>query len=280
MKDLNLNIFEYVDLSKFLEDFYLIKKKTSKNFSYKQFAINANVSPSLLQDIIIGRRSLSEATAKKFSIAMKLNKNESEYFLWVVRFNKAKKSDAKNKAFTEICRCRTQAKMHFLNQDQFDFYSEWYHSAIRLLTTFKNFDESPEWIANALNPKITPKQAKDSLNLLTRLDLIKRNAKGKFKINNKILSTNYELDSLAIRNYNRNMMIMGTESIDSIERTFREISTLQVSISQEGFQEIKERILRLKEEIMEIATNEKADSESIYHMNLQLFPLANMVLNK
>lgn len=280
MKGLNLNVFEYVDLSKFLEDFYLAKKEKSKCFSYRQFARNANVSPSLLQDVIVGRRSLSEVAAVKFSSAMKLNKNESEYFLWVVRFNKAKTPEAKNAAFAEISRYRTKAKMKFLDQDQFDFYSQWYHSTVRLLTTFKCFDESPEWIANTLNPKITPKQAKDSLNLLERLKLLVRNSNGNLEISQGILSTDYELNSLAIRNYNRSMMTMGTESIDSIGREFREISTLQISISENGFKEIKERIRRFKEEIMEVAVNEKVDPELIYHMNLQLFPLTNLELKK
>jgi uncharacterized protein (TIGR02147 family) len=276
METPELNVYAYLDIAAFLKDFYLYKKRGSSVFSYRLFAKKAGVPAGLFQDVIAGRRNLSEAAALKFATAMKFSQRETEYLLWLIRFDKAKNPDLKNEAFNEICKFRSQARMRFMDQEYYEFYSHWYNAAVRLLITLPNFIESPEWIAAQLQPKITKSEARRALELLEKLGLTERDARGALKMRDPLLSTDYELNSLAVRNYNKQMITLALEALDTIPRPQREISGLDCSVSKQGFQRIKDRIHRFKEDVLNIALEDKADPEVIYQLNLQLFPLSKV----
>ena len=57
-----------------------------------------------------------------------------------------------------------------------EYVSEWYHPVIREMTGLDTFYSDPAWIAKNLHYKLMPMQAKESLELLEKLDLIEFNA--------------------------------------------------------------------------------------------------------
>ena len=68
-------------------------------------------------------------------------------------------------------------------------------------------------------------------------------------------------------------MELAREALYSVPKTHRDISTLTLSISEQGLQHIKEKIKDCRRELLEIA---KADenADRVYQLNLQLFPLS------
>ena len=58
-------------------------------------------------------------------------------------------------------------------------------------------------------------------------------------------------------------------------RKNREISTLTLGISRDGFNQIKERIRSFRKEVIEIARNDE-NEDRVYQCNLDLFPLTRV----
>lgn len=209
-----MDIFQYADYRMYLKDVYAARKKRSRSFSYRSFAMKAGTEPSLLADIIEGRRNLSPAVMEKFASALGLTDRERRYFGALVRFVNAKTSSGKNEAFAEMSRLRRQAHLRFLRPEQYEFWSQWYHAAIRELTTLPGFREDPEWIARHVQPPITATQARRSLERLLGLGLLRRDPQGRLEPCDPAISSEYEIPSLVVRQFNQEMIAQGLTAPD------------------------------------------------------------------
>jgi uncharacterized protein (TIGR02147 family) len=268
-----IKIFDYIDYKFFLKDYYLFQKKNSKKFSYRTFGKKAKVAPSLLKDIISGRRKLSYKILEKYSNAIGLSNKEKEYFMALVDFAHAKNNESKNNAFKKMLQLRKQTNLIYLEEKQYDFFSNWYFSAIRELITLPDFKEDYEWIARTIQPNITPFQAKKAIETLEQLGIIKRNQDGKLEVTQAIISSKPEMNSMLLRNFHSSMIQLAKEALERFVPEEREISSLTLGVSNECYKAIKERIRNFKEEILNMVIEDKSKSDTVCQVNFQLFPL-------
>jgi uncharacterized protein (TIGR02147 family) len=268
-----LKIFEYTDYRFFLKDFYSHQKQNSRRFSFRFFAKESGVSPSLFKDIISGRRHLSPKVMEKYARTMRLSDKETDYFRALVEFVNAKNNRTKNDAFAAMMQHRRRTNLTYLDEKQYEFYSNWYYSAIRELITLPGFREDCEWIAASINPPITPGQAKKALDVLLHLKLVKRNDGGKLELCDTIISSKAEMNSMMLRNYHHEMIRLGQEALERYDPREREVSSLTLGVSGSCFETIKKRIRDFKEEILHIAVEDKTPSQTVCQLNFQLFPL-------
>src|SRR6185369_4159464 len=84
---------------------------------------------------------------------------------------------------------RTTHPAQRLRQDQFQFYSKWYHSVIRSLIEMAGFKDDFKRLAAALSPRITAREAEASVRLLEKLGLIVKNADGVYQATHKTITT-------------------------------------------------------------------------------------------
>ena len=268
-----VDIFNYTDYRIFLKDYYTFRKKQNHHFSYRSFGQRAGVAPSVLKDIITGRRNLTLSIKKRYASVMKLTNRETRYFETLVRFANSRNNTEKNEAFIDMIRMRGKSGIKFLGIEHYEFFSKWYHSAIRELVTLPDFKESPEWIAKKLKPRITPAQAKKSLELLLSTGILTRDKKGKLIQRDAVISSEYEMASAALRNFQSQMIKLAGNAVEEVPRQKREISSLTLGMSERFYQRLKERIRIFKEEILNMIIEDKSDSETVYQLNFQLFPL-------
>lgn len=275
-----INIFEYTDYKLFLKDFYIYRKKCNCNFSYRYFGQKTGVAPSVLKDIISGRRNLTIPVMYKYASAMGLSSRGIRYFEVLVRFVNSRKNIEKNEFFTEMIRLRGRLGIKFLGGEHYKFFSKWHHSAIRELVTLPDFREDSAWIAKRLIPQITPVQAKKSLELLQKIGILKRDKSGKLIQRDAVISSEYEMASAALRNFHSQMVELAGKAIEGAPRQQREISSLTLGLSDKCFNRIKERIRIFKEEILTMVVEDKNNSETVCQLNFQLFPLVSQKREK
>jgi uncharacterized protein (TIGR02147 family) len=99
MASKNVKIFEYTDYRFFLKDYYAFQKRNNRGFSYRSFASLSGVAPSLLKDVVSGRRQLTLKIMEKYADAMQLSARERDYFRILVEFVNAKSNQKKNEVF-------------------------------------------------------------------------------------------------------------------------------------------------------------------------------------
>ena len=122
-------------------------------------------SSAFFKYVIEGKRNLSKGTLLKTCLAFGLKDKEAEYFENLVFFNQAKTVKEKNLYFDRLTRLRGDYDVKRVEERQYAYYSQWYHSAVRELLAMAKPGGDAKAIAQALLPAISPKQAQDSVDL-------------------------------------------------------------------------------------------------------------------
>ena len=267
------NIYDYTDYRFLLKDYYSHQKKEVQSFSFRYFAERAGVSPSVLKDIIEGRRRLSIAVMQKYAVVMNLTPKETDYFGTVVQFVNSKSNDEKNLYFNRLLRLRGNSAIKFIDEGQYEFFRCWYHSAMREMVTLPGFREDYDWIARRCLPHITAAQAKRSIEMMLKLGILRRNEQGKLEPADPMISSEYEMKSFVLRNFHAEMIGLAREALERFEPLEREISSLTFGLSAKCYERIKERIRTFKQELINMVIDDTSDSETVCQCNFQLFPL-------
>jgi uncharacterized protein (TIGR02147 family) len=275
-KKFKKSIYQYANYRDFLNDYYLNSKEVNKSFTFRYFAKLAGFgSCGFFKLILQGKRNLAPEGIEKISKALNLNKEESFFFLNLVLFNQAASREDKQLFADQLLKSREYKKLHPLSEAQYSYFSKWYFVSIRELAGLSDFKEDPEWISQRVKPEITVSQAKKALEDLIKLGLLKRDETGKLIQSEANVATPDEVISVYLANYHVDMMSKAAESIKRFPREKREISSVTFGMSRENVRKIKEIIYECRKKILEITTGDPA-SNSVYQLNFQLFPLAEL----
>jgi uncharacterized protein (TIGR02147 family) len=71
--------------------------------------------------------------------------------------------------------------------------------------------------------------------------------------------------------YNQELMEMARDALGTVPAASRQYNSLMFSISEKGFQSIKERIRSFQEELRDIIERDQQE-DRIYTLSMQLFP--------
>ncbi|NLW31596.1 MAG: TIGR02147 family protein [Fibrobacter sp.] len=275
------SIYIYSDFRRYLKDFLADRKARGLSASNRWFAAKAGInSSSWLTLLLQGKRSLSQETAQKVSEVCGHTPDQKQYFKTLVAFNQEKKLNRRNDLYNSLLKMRKNNKIQFVvGSDQYEFYTHWYHSAVRSLIGVFSFKEDEyDRIASMIVPAITPGQAKKSIQLLKRLCMIKNDEQNILRLTADAITTGSYEKSLAITNFQQETLRLAAESFDRFEQSARDNSTLTIGISADCYKKIRNILAQTRKTIVEMVEND-TDTECVYQLNMQLFPLSRITEN-
>jgi uncharacterized protein (TIGR02147 family) len=269
-------IFSYTDYRQYLRDYFQEKKQVNPSFSYRILAERCGFKArDYLMRVMNGQRNLSQAGTEQLSHYFKFSEKQAEYFLTLVRLNQAETTQEKEPLFAKLSEIQRYGKYQRIRQDQFAYLSSWHHIALRSLLPLLSKAESadPEKVGRLMDPVLTGKQVKDSIDLLLRLGLLNMDPRRGYTVGNMALTTGDEVASLSIAEFHKSTMDLARRSIDKHTAASRDISGLTMGVSQTGFTRIKKEIQAFRKRIMAIAMAD-SDEDMIYQLNLHFFPMS------
>ena len=268
-------IFAYLDYRSYLRALY--ERRKGRGASYRSFARRAGLrSPNYLKLVIDGERNLSAAMAERFAKACDLPEEGQRYFAQLVAFNQARSSDARARAHAALRRARGPSRFAQLDAALDAYHSLWYLPAIRELVSSPHFREEPRWLARQMLPPITPVEARRALAHLLELGLVVRDEHGKLRQAAATVTTGPEARSRQLKRFHRVMMDHAKSSIERIEPSERDVSSLTLCLGEHGLALVKKSIQRFRQELLEVSEMED-DGRQVVQLNFQLFPLTRAV---
>ncbi len=265
------NIFSYLNYRDFLRDYYLEKKANNAQFSYQSFANKAEFkSKSFLKLVIDGQKNLTGTSCSKMGRALGLNPKAFSYFEDLVAFNQAGSFKLRQFYFEKLASVNHRNPARLILQDQYEFYSKWYHNSLRELVAWHDFGEDYEALGKRLHPAIPGRLAYQSVRLLLKLGLIERKG-NRYVQKDCLITTGDEVQSLAVQNFHLQNLILAGDSLDAVPASQRDISCLVLGLSEKGFQTVKAEIQSLRKRLLKIAEAD-AKPTRVYHVNFQYFP--------
>jgi uncharacterized protein (TIGR02147 family) len=263
---------EYRD---FLRDYYEERKNRHNWFSYRYIASKTGVDASFLVKVIQKQMHLADRSISEMREFLGLQDKEGEYFETLVHFNKAKRPTEIKQYFEKIISLRTPYTSP-LDANKYEFFHKWYNIAIYELLSFFPYRENEAHIlAQALNPPISVAECRRAIGLLESLQMIRKEPDGTYKHVEAVVSTGEHWRSIAIHNFQKEVLQLGLDALNTVAIDLRDISTLTMSLSPTSVRFLKERLKEIRKEFIEIARNDVGPTE-VFQFNLELFPVTRI----
>jgi len=270
-------IVEYTDYRKYIQDYYDERKRTSA-FSWHMFAQKAGFASDVyLKYVCEGKKNLSVGSAGSVASAMDLAGFEQTYFVLMVSYAHAKDDKTKRAAFEERCALANAHKMRILGDEEFNYFKSWKNSVIRELAPHMP-GAKPLEMAHACKQKISATEVSETLDFLVKAKLLKKDKDGNYQQTDKaIRMAPVEAVPLAARDLQRQMGEFAIQSLD-LPLSERMMSGYTLGLTERAYERIKKEVEEFYRRVVAIAT-EDDDTERVYRLNVQLFPMSEW-LNK
>ena len=159
----DLNIFTYKDFRLFLGDYHRARKALDGKFSHRLIKEKMGVSSAgWFADVVKGRINLTTSNVVKLGRLLGLKPTQADYFEAMVNYGQAMSLDEKNHHFHKMISFQ-EVKADLVGMDRIEFYSKWFHSALRELLLFHRFHgTSRRWRKSCRRPSARPRRARAS----------------------------------------------------------------------------------------------------------------------
>ena len=278
-KIIKVSISSFLDFREYLRAIVDAARANGEPVTNRSFAQALRInSSSWLTNVLSGTKGITTETAQAISDYLGHNAWERKYFKILVNFNQAKTVERRNSHFTALKQhllLKGYSSLNVLEPDQYEFYSKWYYTAVRSLLGMFPMGDEYNRIGRLTSPSITAVQAKKSVKLLAKLGLIKKSDKGCYELTSTAITTGSSVKSLAVANFQRETMRLGSDAIDRYPQSMRDISTMSVGISEEGYKKITALLADCRKAIADMAHCDQ-NADRVYQVNFQVFPLSKI----
>jgi len=277
-----VNVVDYQNYRVFLMDYYEHQKSLKNKFTYAHFSKKAGIqSPNYLKLVIDGTKNLTAKNIIRFSKALELNAEESDYYETLVFFNQAKNSLEKEHYLDKLNRIKESLYLHknqtkTLEEYEFEAVSSWIFHSLLVLITFKHFKETPSWIKERLYNTVSEDEIKKALHTLEKLGLISRDQKTqKLKRSHRILKTKPELNRASARLFYQGLFKRILEDFSLSKPEEREYAAYIVGLSPEQIPELRKKVRAFMNSLNEWAL-ENNNPKQVYSLSFSGVPLTQI----
>lgn len=267
-----VRIYDYYDYHTYLSEEYRARKEADKSFSYRYIQNVVGIDPGFLRKVFKGERELSPKFVEPFIGLLKLNKKESEYFRVMVHYGRAKDPELKDRYLKILLKAHS-VNGERIDADRCEFYRKWYYTAIREVLGYIDFTDDYSHLAQKLYPTITAREAEEGIALLKRLEFIAPDENGFYRSTSRFITTGNEWLSSSIREFQRQTLSLAADALESLPKDKRDVSTITLSVSTEGVQQVRNIIANCRKQILEVVQQDTNVSAS-YNVNFSLFPVS------
>ena len=272
-----INIFEFTDFREYLRRYYTDKKKANPRYSYQLLTQKAGFSNrGFIFNVIKGTRKLSKLNCCKLSQALEHSFREQEYFENIVAYTQADTDKERSYFLKQAFLVADKADIRFTGKDQYEYYSTWYHSAVRALIDMLPVRNNYTQLSRRLSPTVSVDQVKQSLQLLKRLGLIARGSDGCYHLTGKHLRTGDDISRIAKNQFHISCTELAGNSIRNDPPEFRNAISMTLGLSRKMYDEIVSETQSFITSIVNIVENGDETPDRVYQYELLLFPLSNV----
>ncbi len=275
-RPLRPDVFRFLDAREFLRRAYDAEKAVNPDFSHRAIARRMKArSSSFFRDVIDGRIRIGSSRAAGFARLFGLNRTEAEYFTRLVPYTEAEDESERAALLERLLEVAPAGNRTYLGALQMEYFRKWQYAAVRELLALGDFGEEPQALGSLLDPPLTAHETAESLRLLQRLKLIRRNARGRLEKSDRIVSSG-PAHPERVRPALRDNLQLALRALDVHPPKARPFSYLTLSLSEKSLEQIRERLRGLRGEILDIVGRDDS-VDRLYQLNLQLFPLSRPV---
>jgi len=273
-------VYQYNSYREYLKDYVDYLKASSigrkQGASVKRIGTELGFGSSEMFRLILqGKRNLIPERIPNVSAYFSLNKSETECFTNLVLMDQAKEPSQKLHFANQIINSKAFRRIHPLQKAQFRYFSHWYYVAIAELVGIAEFRNDPEWISRALYSQVTARDVTVALKELALLEIIKKDAQGRYFRTEKVIQSGDQLFDQSTRAIHKELIEKAVRAVDGEPRERRHISGSTLPMSKTQLKEAIGLVNQFRKELLTVLER-KEESQDVYQINFQIFPLSKI----
>lgn len=237
----------------------------------RAFARDLGVPSANLSNAMNGTRGFSEMTLEKMAKKLSLNLEEKKFFKWLCEKDFSRSKKVKGEAEIKVREALIYESQ--MTASKAALVSDWYHLAILALSETKDFQSSPEWIAERLG--LHSKVVEQAIERLIEADAMKMDgahyvSTGHFFVDPKGVA------SKSVREFHSQILKKAQDALEMQNLETREFGSVLMCLDKRKMSEAKEKMRTFREEFVRefSATKETpAHEQEVYSAALQLFQI-------
>ncbi len=232
--------------------------RRNPNYSLRSFARSLKVEPSALSQMINGKRPITEKMKLRLGSALGIGTDQL--------------SKIPNSDIAAVASLKNNTEVQKLTLDTFATISDWYHYAILELTHVIGFQSDPQWISQRLG--ITKSEVNIALERLLRLELLKKDAKGKWidaSENGELTQLTSAQTSDAARKYQTQLLELSKHAVQEVPLSQRNHTSVTLCFDPGDMSKAIARITEFRRAFARDFQPKKA--KEVYQLQISLFPL-------
>lgn len=271
-----INIYGYVDFKRFLSDAYEERAARDPHFTKTSICRQLGLpnSRSFFSDILSGKKQVSKSKLELLIPIFSLDADEAQYFRFLVLYNQTLVKDEREFYLDQLIALNRTPWM-LVDRGAYEYYKEWYTSAIRAYLDIDDVrDDELDKVARALYPPVTVPQVKASMELLKRLDFIRKDPRGCWKPGDKILFSKSDANDALIKRYQARCVELGVSAMYDPDLGPKTFATRTLSVSADIYGKIEKKLQKFLSEVRSLAHKDERPADRLCQLNIQLFPQA------
>ena len=270
------SVFGYFDFREFLKVRQKWLKTQKPFFTLEYVAQKLDLkSKGHVSLILSGAKTVPEAKIERLAECFYLEEREREFFVNLVHYNQ-EPTYRQKKMYLD----RMVALMRISNKKlvpaQYRICEKWFYPIVLEILRLHDFNEDWAALGKLVRPAITAVEAKEAVQVLQGIDLIRKNPQGFWEPTDTLLTFGEGWRSVAARNFQSQTIEMAQQALIEIAVEDRDISTLTLSMGCDTFHKIQQSIQLLRKEILAMVQADQ-QADCVYQMNISLFPVSNPV---
>lgn len=261
-----------LDYREWLRKVYEERKSKDSFFSYRFLAEKVGMDHSLLIKVLQGERHLAESSLDAWVQYLKLDAREEDYLRTLLQFAKARSARERTQALDRLI-AQQGVRMAPLERDQWEYLRDWHHVALRGVLGLDGRLDAARAGAR-LDPPMGTKDAQSAMEVLERLNLIRREPDGRWALTEDFVEAG-RVAPTAVREHQKEMLRLAEEAIDRHPPEVRQVSSATFTLSLDDLEEVRRRIRSVRDSLLRMSAESKS-ADQVFQFEAVVFPLTQV----
>lgn len=266
------NFSDVADYRDLLKSYYEQRKKEMPFYSYRMMGDKLGLDSSYLYRVLQKKQHLPAHVIPAAKELLDFDGRSAEYFDLLVAAGVAKSADKKAELMAKAVALR-DVERHSLQQAELKLLENWWIPAVRAYLELNGGIVNIKKIAKDLCPPITEEQAVEAIEILKEVGLVKNVASGRLALTDAHLTVGGQEKSAAVRHFQKQVLFLASEALDSVPVNERNISTLTLSVDQACFDDLGE-MLREFRRLVQKRVDESKRPDRVMQLSMAFYPVA------
>jgi uncharacterized protein (TIGR02147 family) len=266
------DIYGFEDYRAYLLACFEERKLSERGFTHRRLAEAGGIAnPGFFNEVVKGRRDLTEAATEKFALAFGLKPNEAEYLNLLVAFNQSHLPEEKDELLRKLQFRRGRSAFARIHPAAVRYYQDGNYALVRVALRVLDFRGEWERLGRFLKPPMPVPLVKRCIRDLCEWGLVRQERDGRYMVTDAYLEPGPNMEE-ALKRLHREWIQQAADSLDTVAKADRHISSALITVSEKGYRELIGRVEAFRAEMLELVKKESRNPERVVQFNLQLFP--------